>query len=169
MKQQVRVGKIYLQKFYFRGSLVSKRLEPSMFNHSVQRPSSTEQGTWREVELQRGEEEVGMKLWLRAVIQPWTNLKVKVKKIFEHDSWKFPSHNLLNIIIPNLPSPPEMSRTFCFVCFALIKLGGEASLKVKNITLFFELMRDVFNKKVEKSVTNVRLGGGCHVKGFTFF
>ena len=75
---QIRVGKIELQKFRFRGSMVSDWLGPEDFPYSVQRPATSQAGVWREVEQARVEAEGGQELWIRAVVQPWTGLKLKL-------------------------------------------------------------------------------------------
>ena len=49
---QIRIGRIELQKFCFRGSLVSNWLGPQEFPHSVQRPATTQPGVWRDMEQQ---------------------------------------------------------------------------------------------------------------------
>ena len=64
--QQIRVGKIDLQRFRFRGSLVSDWMNPQEFPHSVQRPSTAQPGVWREVEQSKVETDGGHELWLRA-------------------------------------------------------------------------------------------------------
>ena len=52
---QVRFGKVELQKFRFRGSLVSDWLSPQEFPNTVQRPSTTQPGVWRDIEQSKVE------------------------------------------------------------------------------------------------------------------
>ena len=60
---QIRIGKIELQKFCFRGSLVSDWLGPQDFSYSVQRPSASQSGVWRQVDQARVEAVRGQHLW----------------------------------------------------------------------------------------------------------
>ena len=118
--QQIRVGKIELQKFRFRGSAVSDWLGPQDFHYSVQRPSTTQPGAWREVEKSKVEADGGQGLWIRAVVQPWTGLKIKltvgifaakdISKVAEASHHRYPFINLLSLIIPMMPFPPEDSN-----------------------------------------------------------
>ena len=114
---QIRIGKIELQKFRFRGSLISDWLGPQEFPYSVQRPSTTQTGVWRDIEPVRVESDGGNPLWLRAILQPWTGLKLKLTvgvfatkdatKVQDSDHPRFPFINLIMTNIPILPTPPE--------------------------------------------------------------
>ena len=127
---QVKIERIDLQKLIFRGSLVSEWMGPQEFSYSVQRPSSSQPGSWREVEERRVEEDGGACLWLRAVVQPWTGLKMKmtlgimatkdIRKIPEHQHPRFPFINFLSIHIPIMPYPPaEVAICLPFVPYLL--------------------------------------------------
>ena len=133
---KIRMGKVDLQKFRFRGTMVSDWLGPQDFPHSVQRPATTQPGVWREVEQARVEADGGQELWLRAVVQPWTGLKVKltvgvyaakdVPRIQDSSHPRFPLINLVNLNIPLMPDSPE-NATIClpFVPYLLADADGE--------------------------------------------
>ena len=114
---QIRVGKIDLNKFIFRGSLVSAWLGPSDYEYTVQRPSTASKGVWREVDIVRVVEDGGLPLWLRAVAQPWPGLKVKVTlglfaakdmaRVQDSSHPRFPFVNLVTITIPINPGLPD--------------------------------------------------------------
>ena len=113
----VRIGKVELKKFCFRGSLVSNWLGPQDFPHTIQRPSSTQTGLWRDIEPQRVEADGGQPLWMRAVLQPWSGLKLRmtlgvfavkdVNRVQESSHHRFPFISLLSVNIPILPIPPN--------------------------------------------------------------
>ena len=114
---QVKIGKIELQKFCFRGNLVSDWLGPQEFPHSVQRPSATQSGVWRQVEQTKVEADGGQPLWLRAVLQPWTSSKLRMTigvlaakdatKVQESSHPRYPFVSLMSSNISVLPSAPE--------------------------------------------------------------
>ena len=114
---QVRMGKIELQKFVFRGSLVSDWVSPQNFPYTVQRPSISQPGVWRDIEQQRVEADGGQALWLWAVIQPWHGLRLKVTiglhsakdmmKVQDSEHKRYPFISLLSANVAVLPSPPE--------------------------------------------------------------
>ena len=114
---QIKIGKVELQKFRFRGSLVSDWMGPQEFPHSVQRPSTTQPGTWRDIEPSRVEADGGNALWLRAILQPWTSLKLRltigvfaakdVTRVQDSNHPRFPFVNLQVTSISLLPFPPE--------------------------------------------------------------
>ena len=97
--------------------MVSDWLSTGSFPHSVQRPSSTQTGIWREVKQPQVVEDGGQELWLRAILQPWTGLKLRlnvgvyaatdVTKIQDLTHPRFPFINLFNINVPLMPEPQE--------------------------------------------------------------
>ena len=109
---QVKIGKIELQKFCFRGVLVSDWLGPQDFSFSVQRPSASQSGVWRQVDQAKVEADGGQPLWLRAVLQPWTSLKLRmtIGVLAVKDATKMQAN------ISVLPSPPENAE----VCLPFI-------------------------------------------------
>ena len=127
---QIRIGKIELQKFTFRGTLVSDWVGPQEFPHSVQRPSASQSGVWRDMEPQRVEAEGGQALWVRAIVQPWNGLKLKVTiglfaakdmtKIQDSTHRRFPFINLLSSNVTVLPStPPNVGVCLPFVPYLI--------------------------------------------------
>ena len=75
---QVRIGKIDLSAFRFRGSLCSAHLEPTEFEWKVQRPATSEVGVWRDLDQHAVMLEGGHPLYAKAVCQPWTNQRLKI-------------------------------------------------------------------------------------------
>ena len=117
---QIKIGKVELQRFRFRGSLVSDWLSPQEFSFTVQRPSTAQTGVWRDINPSKVEADGGQPLWLRAILQPWTGLKLKLTiGVFaakdatkEQDSEhpRFPIITLVTTSIPIFPFPPENTR-----------------------------------------------------------
>ena len=134
---QVRVGKLDLQKFRFRGSLVSEWMSPQEFPHCVQRPATTQAGVWREVEQHKVEAEGGQELWLRAVVQPWSGLKLRVTvglhpakdvtKLQDADHSRFPFISLMNINVAVMPGPPD-GINICLPFVPYIISGAERKM-----------------------------------------
>ena len=114
---QIKIGKVEVQKFRFRGSLISDWLGPQDFNYTVQRPSTSQTGVWRDIEPARVESDGGQPLWLRAVLQPWTGLKLRltvgvfatkdISKVQDAYHPRFPFINLMMTSITPMPFPPE--------------------------------------------------------------
>ena len=125
-EHQVKIGKIELVKFRFRGSLVSDWLGPQEFPHVVQRPATSQVGAWRDLEQSKVEEDGGQELWLRAIIQPWTGQKLKLTigilatkdatKVQDSGHHRYPFISLTTASIPVYPFPPENTK----VCLPFI-------------------------------------------------
>ena len=134
---QVRVGKVDLQKFCFRGTLVSEWMSPQEFPHCVQRPATTQSRVWREVEQHKVEAEGGQELWLRAVVQPWSGLKLRVTvglhpakdvtKLQDADHSRFPFISLMNINVAVMPGPPD-GINICLPFVPYIISGAERKM-----------------------------------------
>ena len=117
---QVRIEGIELQKFRFRGGLISDWLGPQDVNYTVQRPSTSHPGTWRGVEDPRVEIDGGAPLWFRAIAQPWTGLKLKVtiglmvakdiRKIQDSNHPRFPFINICSLQVPIFPWPQHEEK-----------------------------------------------------------
>ena len=117
---QIKIERINLQRLRFRGTMVSDWLGPQDFTYVVQRPSISNPGTWKDVDQSRVEAEGGSLLWLRAIAQPWTGLKLKMTiglmstrdmaRVPDADHPRFPFINILSTHLPILPSPPEEER-----------------------------------------------------------
>ena len=75
---QVKIEKVDLANFRFRGGLKSAFLGSSEFVWSVHRPSSEKPGVWREVDKTSAFKDGGLPLFMAAVVQPWTNMRMKV-------------------------------------------------------------------------------------------
>ena len=75
---QVRIGRVDLSKFSFRGNLVSDWLSPDDVDWAVTRPSNSRPGAWRDLDRPKVVEDGGLPLHFRAVAQPWTGGKLKV-------------------------------------------------------------------------------------------
>ena len=75
---QVKIEKVDLANFRFRGGLRSAFLGSSEFGWSIHRPSSEKPGVWREVEKAGALKDGGFPLFMAAVIQPWTNMRMKI-------------------------------------------------------------------------------------------
>ena len=123
--------------------MVSDWLGPEDFPHSVQRPATSQAGVWREVEQARVEAEGGQELWIRAVVQPWTGLKLKltlgvfaakdVPKIQESSHARFPFIKLLDIYIPLLPEAPlEADICFPFVPYLVAEREDDDEIPLPN-------------------------------------
>ena len=99
---QIKIGRIDLSTFIFRGSLNSAHLGPNEFNWTVERPATTVSGAWCEVPREVLQREGGSLLHARAVCQPWTGavprLRINlglfvcddIKKIPDADHDRFP-------------------------------------------------------------------------------
>ena len=75
---QVKIEKVDLANFRFRGGLRSAFLGASEFDWSIHRPSSEKPGVWREVEKSGALKDGGFPLFMAAVVQPWTNMRMKI-------------------------------------------------------------------------------------------
>ena len=75
---QVKIEKVDLANFRFRGGLRSAFLGSSEFDWSIHRPSSEKPGVWREVEKASALKDGGLPLFMAAVVQPWTNMRLKL-------------------------------------------------------------------------------------------
>lgn len=75
---QVKIDKVDLANFRFRGGLRSAFLGSSEFDWSIHRPSSEKPGVWREVEKASALKDGGLPLFMAAVVQPWTNMRLKL-------------------------------------------------------------------------------------------
>ena len=75
---QVKIEKVDLATFRFRDGLRSAFLGSSEFTWSVHRPSSEKPGVWREVDKGTVLKDGGLPLFMAAVVQPWTNLRMKL-------------------------------------------------------------------------------------------
>ena len=75
---QVKIDKVDLANFRFRGELRSAFLGSSEFDWSIHRPSSEKPGVWREVEKASALKDGGLPLFMAAVVQPWTNMRLKL-------------------------------------------------------------------------------------------
>ena len=129
-EQHIKIESVDLQKFCFRGTMVSQWMSPQEFSYRVMRPSASTPGAWREVEQAKVEADGGASLWMRAVVQPWTGLKLKVtlglmtsndiSNIPESTNPRFPFINILSTHVPILPTPPpEVSVSLPFVPYLL--------------------------------------------------
>ena len=76
---QVKIEKTDLANFRFRGGLRSAFLGSSEFEWSVHRPSTEKPGVWREVDKATVLKDGGFPLFMAAVAQPWTNLRLKLE------------------------------------------------------------------------------------------
>ena len=141
-EHQVKVGKIELVKFKFRGSLVSDWLGPNEFPHVVQRPATSQVGAWRDLEQSKVEADGGEELWLRAILQPWTGQKLKLTigilatkdatKIQDSSHHRYPFISLTTSSIPVFPFPPENTK----VCLPFIPyLVDERDVEEDELTL----------------------------------
>ena len=74
----MKIEKVDLATFRFRGGLRAAFLGSSEFSWSVHRPSSEKPGVWREVDKATVLKDGGLPLFMGAVIQPWTNLRMKL-------------------------------------------------------------------------------------------
>ena len=70
---QIRIGRINLSTFRLKGTLSLSHLGPAEFEWSVQRPSTSEVGTWRDLDMAALRREGGQSLYASAVCQPWSN------------------------------------------------------------------------------------------------
>ena len=112
---QVVISKLDLSSFRFRGNTVSDWLSPTEFTWKVQRPSTVVTEAWRDVDKVKVEEDGGQPIWLRAHVQPWTGLKLKVtlgcysikdiKRIQDSDHHRFPMLTLGTMMIPMAAAP----------------------------------------------------------------
>ena len=75
---QVKIDKVDLANFRFRGGLRRAFLGSSEFDWSIHRPSSEKPGVWREVEKASALKDGGLPLFMAAVVQPWTNMRLKL-------------------------------------------------------------------------------------------
>ena len=114
---QVRFGKVDLAKLIFAGSLVSDWLGPGEVDWSVQRPSVSRPGTWRDVPKENVLEDGALPLHFRAVAQPWTGGKVKVVLGFfpsldvsalpDYEHPRFPFIMFNTVICDFMPGQPD--------------------------------------------------------------
>lgn len=79
---QVQLEKVDLSIFRFRGGLRSAFLGSSEFSWSIWRPSSEKPGVWREVDKAAALKDGGKPLFMAAVVQPWTNLRFLILRIY---------------------------------------------------------------------------------------
>ena len=75
---QVKIEKVDLSHFRFRGSLRSAFLGHVEFVWSVWRPSTKEPGTWKEVEKASALKEGAKPVHMAATVMPWSGGKLKV-------------------------------------------------------------------------------------------
>ena len=74
----MKIEKVDLANFRFRGGLRSAFLGSSEFDWTIQRPSSEKPGVWREVDKATALKDGGLPLFMAAVVQPWTNMRLKL-------------------------------------------------------------------------------------------
>ena len=75
---QVKVEKVDLSYFRFRGGLRSAFLGSSEFTWSVVRPSKSQPGVWKEVDKAEAFKDGGNPIFMAAVVQPWSGARLKV-------------------------------------------------------------------------------------------
>ena len=75
---QVKVEKVDLSHFRFRGSLKSAFLGSSEFTWSVWRPSKSVEGQMREVEKPQVMKDGGKPIFMAAAVMPWSGARLKV-------------------------------------------------------------------------------------------
>jgi hypothetical protein len=75
----VKIERTDLAHFRFRDGLRSAFLGPSEFEWSVHRPSTEKSGVWREIEKTTVLKDGGFPLFMAAVAQPWTGLRLKLE------------------------------------------------------------------------------------------
>ena len=75
---QVKIEKVDLSLFRFRGGLRSAFLGSADFGWSVWRPSTKDAGTWKEVEKASVLKDGGMPVSMAAVVMPWSGARMKV-------------------------------------------------------------------------------------------
>lgn len=75
----MKIEKVDLANFRFRNGLRSAFLGSSEFEWSVHRPSTEKPGVWREVDKATVLKDGGFPLFMAAVAQPWTGLRLKVE------------------------------------------------------------------------------------------
>ena len=75
---QVKVEKVDLSYFRFRGGLRSSFLGSSEFTWSVVRPSKSQPGVWKEVDKAEAFKDGGNPIFMAAVVQPWSGVRLKV-------------------------------------------------------------------------------------------
>ena len=75
---QVKIEKVDLSHFRFRGSLRSAFLGSGEFNWTVMRPSKNQPGAWREVDKASVIKDGGKNLFMAAAVRPWTGARLKV-------------------------------------------------------------------------------------------
>ena len=74
----MKIEKVDLATFRFRGGLRSAFLGSSEFAWSVHRPSSEKPGVWKEVDKAIVLKDGGLPLFMAAVVHPWTGLRMKL-------------------------------------------------------------------------------------------
>ena len=75
----MKIEKTDLANFRFRGGLRSAFLGSAEFEWTVHRPSTEKAGVWREVDKATVLKDGGFPLFMAAVAQPWTSLRLKVE------------------------------------------------------------------------------------------
>ena len=75
---QVKVDKVDLSHFRFRGNLRSAFLGASEFVWGVWRPSKSQPGVWKEVDKADALKDGGNPIFMAAVVQPWSGARLKV-------------------------------------------------------------------------------------------
>ena len=108
----MKIDKVDLATFRFRGGLRSAFLGSSEFAWSVHRPSSEKPGVWREVDKATALKDGGLPLFMAAVVQPWTNLRLKL------DVGVISSSDLAKEGEPSHPRFPMVGVYTGFVSFA---------------------------------------------------
>ena len=64
---QIRIGKVNLSMLRWRGNLISDWVKPSEFDWIVQRPSTTQESVFRDLDKTDLERQGGAPLWMRAI------------------------------------------------------------------------------------------------------
>ena len=109
---QVKVEKVDLSHFRFRGGLRSAFLGSSEFVWSVWRPSKSEAGVWKEVDKATALKDGGKPVFMAAAVMPWTGERLKV------DVGIVSSNDLSKEGDPSHPRFPMMGFYSCYASYA---------------------------------------------------
>ena len=141
---QVKVEKIDLSHFRFRGGLRSAFLGSSEFTWSVVRPSKSQPWVWKEVDKADVLKEGGNPIFMAAVVQPWSGARLKV------DIGIVSSSDLSKDGEPAHPRFPMVGIYNCFASFSQ-KLKHCIVFSLKSLGLLTQKSPTVLGKSPKKS------------------
>ena len=125
---------------------------PEDFPNVVKHPSTTQTGTWIDIEPARVVADGGDSLWLRAILQPWTGLKLRLTvgvfatkdmtRIQDSNHPRFSFISLTVSSIPFMPQPPENLK-ICLPFLPYLIDGGDEDLEEMMVPGWNLMVRSV--------------------------